>query len=88
MAQIFAASIYGANKNDWNRPQGVQMGFSTQNVIIREIDGGTPANAGIVVYSGVNCVSQIQLLPTAPSPIQPVYYSPLTVAALITLANA
>jgi hypothetical protein len=58
------------------------MGFSTQNVIIGQIDGGTTA------YSGVNCVSQIQLLPTAPSPIQPVYYSPLTVAALIVLANA
>lgn len=82
MAQIFAASIYGANRNDFNTPQGTQMGFSTQNVIIRQIDGGATA------YSGVTCVSQIQLLPTAPSPIQPVYYSPLTVAALIVLANA
>jgi hypothetical protein len=81
MAQSVIASIYGANSNDWNEPAGVTMGFPTQGIIIRAI---SPA----VSYSGVACNTQIQLLPTAPSPIQPVYYSPIATATLITNANA
>lgn len=81
MAQIFAASIYGANENDWNTPLGVSMGFSPTSVVVRTLKQPK-------AYSGVTCNSQIQLLPTAPSPIQPVYYTPLTVAQIIIAANA
>jgi hypothetical protein len=79
MAQaIFAVSIYGANGNDWNNSNGVTMGFSPTQVVLRALPAGT-------TYSGVTCLSQIQLLPTAPSPIQPVYYSAKTVAEIIAL---
>jgi hypothetical protein len=81
MAQILTASIYGANGNDWNTPQGVTMGFPVQQSVIRTLNQPTS-------FSGVTCLSQIQLLPTAPSPIQPVYYSPTAAATLITAANA
>jgi hypothetical protein len=73
-------SIYGANQNDWNTPQGTSMGFPIQQIVVREV---TPN----VAYSGVTCKSQIQLLPTGPSPIQPVYYSAKTVAELVSLIN-
>jgi len=82
MAVQLAASIYGANSNDWGTPQGTLMSFPTQNIVIRQIDGGP------TTYSGVTCVSQIQLLPTAPSTIQPVYYSAVAVGTLVTAANA
>lgn len=79
MAQaIFAVSIYGANSNDWNNTQGVTMGFSPTQVVLRKLPAGT-------TYSGVTCNTQIQLLPTAPSPIQPVYYTDKTVAEIIAL---
>lgn len=75
---MFAVSIYGANGNDWNNSNGVTMGFSPTQVVLRALPAGT-------TYSGVTCLSQIQLLPTAPSPIQPVYYSAKTVAEIIAL---
>lgn len=79
MAQaMFAVSIYGANQNDWNNSNGVTMGFSPTQVVLRTLPAGT-------TYSGVTCLSAIQLLPTAPSPIQPVYYSAKTVAEIIAL---
>lgn len=81
MAQQIAASIYGANGNDWNTPMGKSMGFPSQGVLVRNLDQPT-------AYSGVTCNSQIQLLPYGPSPIEPVYYTPLTVAQILTLANA
>lgn len=81
MALQVTASIYGANENDWNRAAGVTMGFPTQNIVIRAL---SPA----VTYSGVECNTQIQLLPTAPTAIQPVYYTPTATATLITAANA
>ena len=81
MAQLFAASIYGANGDDWNKSFGVSMAFNPTTVVVRSLNQPT-------AYSGVTCNSQIQLLPTAPSPIQPVYYTPLTVAQIITAANA
>lgn len=80
MAQQMAASIYGANSNDWGNAQGVSMAFPTQGIVLRTI---SPA----VSYSGVSCATQIQLLPTAPSPIQPVYYTPTAIATLVTEAN-
>lgn len=80
MAQVFLATVYGQNGNDLNKPSGVVMGFSTQNVILETI---TPT-----AYSGVTCNTAIKVLPTAPSPIQPVYYTPSTVTALKDLANA
>jgi len=79
MAQaMFAVSIYGANQNDWKNAMGVSMGFSPTQVVLRDLSPN-------VAYSGVTCKSQIQLLPTAPSPIQPVYYSVKTVAEIIAL---
>jgi hypothetical protein len=80
MAQILTATIYGANSNDWNTPDGVVMGFPTSQIVIRAI---SPTS-----YSGVTCNSQIQLLPTAPSVIQPVYYTDAEAADLIADANA
>ncbi len=81
MALQLTASIYGANQQDWNKPLGVTMGFPTQGIVIRQLD--TPT-----AYSGVTCLSAIQLLPYGPSPIQPIYYSPTAIATLITAANA
>jgi len=81
MAQSLIASVYGANQNDWNRPLGLTMGFPTQGIVIRAL---SPA----VSYSGVSCVTEIQLLPTGPSPIQPIYYTNLATATAITNANA
>lgn len=79
MAQaMFAVSIYGANQNDWNNLDGVTMGFSPNTVVLRTLPAGTK-------YSGVTCNAAIQLLPTAPSPIQPVYYTDKTVAQIIAL---
>jgi hypothetical protein len=79
MAQaMFAVSIYGANQNDWNNLDGVTMGFSPTTVVLRTLPAET-------TYSGVTCRSAIQLLPTAPSPIQPVYYTDKTVAQIIAL---
>lgn len=80
MATQLAASIYGANQNSWNKPQGLRMSFSTASIVIRELE--TPTQ-----YSGVTCVTAIQVLPTAPSVIQPVYYTAATVADLVTAAN-
>jgi hypothetical protein len=73
MANIFSATIYGANQNDWG--SGVVMGFPASQVVLRTI----PPTS----YSGVTCVTQIQLLPTAPSPIQPVYYTNAAIGTLI-----
>jgi len=81
MALQVAASIYGANQNDWNAPMGRSMAFPSQGILIQALPQPK-------AYSGVTCNTQIQLLPYGPSPIQPVFYSPLTVAALVTLANA
>jgi hypothetical protein len=81
MALQVTASIYGANKNDWNRPAGVTMGFPTQDIVIRAI---SPAET----YSGVSCPTAIQLMPYGPSPSQPIYYTVTATATLITAANA
>lgn len=80
MAQMVSASIYGANGNDWKNALGSTMAFPTNQIVIRAI---SPA----VSYAGVACNTQIQLLPTAPSPIQPVYYTPTATATLITAAG-
>lgn len=77
MAAQIAASIYGANSNDWNNSNGVSMGFPSQGIVLRALPAGT-------VYSGVTCLTSIQLLPTGPSPIQPLYYCPTAIATLIT----
>ena len=81
MALQLTASIYGANQNDWNKPMGVTMGFPTQGIVIRALDQPT-------AYSGVTCLSQIQLLPYGPSTIQPIYFTPVASATLITNSNA
>ena len=80
MANIISATIFGANGNDWNQPSGVEMGFPTKNVVFKGIK---PTQ-----YSGIICNSQIQVLPTAPSPIQQIYYTDEIVSDLITAARA
>ncbi len=81
MALQLTASIYGENGSGWNKPMGVTMGFPTQGIVISAL---SPA----VDFSGVSCNTRITLLPTAPSVIQPVYYTPTATATLITAANA
>lgn len=81
MAQVISTKVYGSNGNDWNTPSGVTMGFTTNQIVIKEL---SPAQ----VYSGVTCNSEILVLPTAPSPIQTVYYTDTEVADLIDAANA
>lgn len=81
MAQQLIASIYGANQNDWKKATGTTMAFPTQGIVIRAL---SPA----VSYAGVSCPTEIQLLPTGPSPIQPIYYTSVATATLITAANA
>ena len=78
MAAIFVVTVYGAKTNDFKA--GVSMGFPPSQCVFQTI---APTK-----FAGVTCNSQITLLPTAPSPIQPVYYVSQTVAALQTLANA
>ena len=80
MANIISATIFGANGNDWNDPSGVEMGFPTKNVVFKGIK---PTQ-----YSGIICNSQIQVLPTAPSPIQQIYYTDEIVSDLITASNS
>ena len=81
MALQVTASIYGANGNDWGKATGTTMGFPTQGIVIRAL---SPAET----YAGVSCPTAIQLLPTGPSPIQPVYYTSVATATLITNSNA
>jgi hypothetical protein len=76
MAINVAATIYGANGNDWNSSMGTAMTFPASQIVCRAI---SPA----VSYSGVSCNTAIQLLPTAPSPIQPVYYTPTAIGSLV-----
>jgi len=81
MAQQVNTKIYGANGNYWNTTNGISLSFPTQAIVLRQL---IPAQT----YSGVVCHTQIQLLPTAPSPIQPVYYTPDYVADLVDDSNA
>ena len=85
MANLVKCLVYGANNNDWNTPSGVEMSFSTENVVFRQL----PANT---YYSGVLCNTAIQLLPTAPGLLQPIYYTPVAITTattgLLALANA
>lgn len=76
MAIQVQATIYGANGNDWGNLSGTAMAFPANQIVVRAL---SPA----VSYSGVACNSAIQLLPTAPSPIQPVYYTPTVIGSLV-----
>lgn len=80
MSQLISAKIYGANQNDWNVPAGEEMAFPVTSIVLRVLPAGT-------FYSGVECFTAIQLLPTAPSPIQPVYYTDTELGDLVTQAN-
>ena len=86
MAQMISAPIYGANSNDFNTGSttpgtpGVTMAFAVQSITLRAIPP--------TVYSGVTCNTAIIVLPTAPSPIQPTYYTSTAIATLVTAANA
>lgn len=80
MSQLISAYVYGANSNDWNVPDGELMAFPVTSIVLRTLPEGT-------FYSGVECFTAIQLLPTAPSPIQPVYYTDSDLETLVELAN-
>jgi hypothetical protein len=80
MANLISVTVYGSNQNDWNKTSGVVLAFPTQGILLETIPS--------TVYSGTACVTAVKLLPYGPSPIQPVYYTPSTVASLITAANA
>lgn len=86
MAQMISATVYGANSNDFNTGSttpgtpGVTMAFAVQSITLQAIPPTT--------YSGVVCNTAIKVLPTAPSPIQPVYYTNTAIATLVTAANA
>lgn len=75
MALTFEVTVFGANTNDFKA--GVSMGFPANQVVFQTI---APTK-----YAGTTCNSSIKLLPTAPSPIQPVYYVAETVADLVAL---
>lgn len=77
MAAQINVSVYGINGLDLKNAQGTTFGFPAANCVIRTLN---PA----LTYGGVVCLSAVQLLPTAPSPIQPVYYTPTAAATLIT----
>jgi hypothetical protein len=81
MANQISVTVYGSNQNDWNKTSGVVMSFPTQGIYFETI---SPA----VSYSGVACNTAVKLMPYGPSPMQPVYYTPATVASLITASNA
>jgi hypothetical protein len=80
MANLIAVTVYGSNQNDWNAPLGVDMAFPPSQIVCKTLPEDT-------YYSGVLCAASISLLPTAPSTIQPVYYTDSTVAELITAAG-
>lgn len=80
MALQLAASIYGADGYDWNKPQGVSRAFPTQGITIEALT--TPT-----AYSGVTCNSIINLLPTGLQVNPTKFYTPTAVSALVTAAN-
>lgn len=75
MAQMVTASIYGSNGNDYRNVAGVTQYFPVTNIMLKAI---SPA----VSYAGVACNTAIIVLPTAPSPIQQIYYSPVATATI------
>ena len=81
MAQQIQVSIYGANSNAWGGTQGQAMTFPVGQIVLKQI-------APAVTYGSASCVTQIQLLPTAPSTIQPVFYTPTAIGTLLTAMNA
>ena len=81
MAQQVTASVYGLNQQDWNKPLGVTKTFPTQGLSLQHL---SPA----VSYSGVSCVTIIQLLPTGLNQTTQNFYSPTALATIATAANA
>jgi len=81
MALQLTASIYGKNKNDWNRTAGVTRSFPTQGITIEAL---SPS----VSYSGVACNTIITILPTGLNVNGDQYYTPTATATVITAANA
>ncbi len=81
MAQFINASIYGANSNDWNRQMGVNKIFPVTLISPQQLR--TPT-----VYSGVTCVTAINLLPTGLQTDNQTFYTDKTVAAILAQGNA
>ena len=78
---LFALPVYGANSNDFNvTAVPVTMLFNAAQVYAKSIPP--------TVYAGVTCNSAVYLLPTAPSPIQQVFYTDRTTTQIAALANA
>lgn len=89
MAQQLAASIYRIGVNDLksnigaSATMGVQHSFPTQGIRIYQVPGSTA-----VVANGVTMNSIIALLPTGLNQPEKQFYSPSSVATLVTAANA
>ena len=78
MAQFINASVYGSNGNSWNRTQGVNR------INVYPLTATAPNNS----YSGVTCVSVIELLPTGLQTNSTTFYTDKTVANILAQGNA
>lgn len=88
MALQFSASIYRINENDLKSApsiaatQGVPHSFPSQGI------RSYPITTGTVTANGVTMNSIIALLPTGLNQPEKKFYTPLTVAQIVTAANA
>lgn len=81
MAQFITASIYGKDGYDWNNTNGVVRVFGVNQVNAYSLT--TPTD-----FSGVTCVSAIELLPNGVQNFTQKFYTDKTVAAILAQGNA
>ena len=91
MAQVVSVRVYGfGDVTGEGRPlssvSGVTMGFPVQGIRVEPVVGINGSDA--VTFKGVTMNSVIQLLPAGLNQKEKRYYSPTTVADVITAANA
>lgn len=82
MAQLFAASIYRIGRNNVGTVQGSSSAFSPATIRAYAAPAGT-TGAGNVTMNSI-----IQVLPGGLNQQATLYYTPMTVAQIITAANA
>lgn len=88
MALQFSASIYRINSNDLNSApstpasMGVPHSFPSQGI------RSYPITTSTVIANGVTMNSIIALLPQGLNQPEKNFYTPLTVAQIVTAANA
>ena len=81
MAQFITASIYGKDGYDWNIAHGVTRIFGVNQVNAYPLT--TPT-----AYSGVTCVTAIELLPQGLNVDAQKFYTDKTVANILAQGNA